>query len=200
MNDKWKAEEYLRKVLDMVGIEFYERPNRFAMCCPFHDDRDPSSGFYLDTGLFHCFADDITVDVVGFYARFKEIPISEAERELSLAFGEPPQRIRVDPIELARARARGESTLKEVSSLLPMRDHAYLGEQLDRTLLFFERGYLDKEKLDKCLEIWYNSVLEARNAGTLKARTPILSFDARVPERMGRVSEPDGEGCQIDLD
>jgi hypothetical protein len=37
------------RTLALLQIPFFEKGIRIAMCGPFHDDRDPSAAFYLDT-------------------------------------------------------------------------------------------------------------------------------------------------------
>ena len=145
------------KVLELVGIDFIERPNRLAVCCPFHHDTDPSAGFYLDTELFHCFACGITDDVVRFYGRLRDLNYREAREELEKEFGEYKPKERPSPTVLRRERRRGEEALRGIRHL-PMERHAKFGEALDTILLRFERGAIGQGELDAILEKWYNKV------------------------------------------
>lgn len=144
-------------ILDLLGVDYIERPNRLAFCCPHHHDTDPSAGFYLDTELAHCFSCDYTLDVVGFYAKYKDLDRSRAERDLEKEFGTLPKRRFIDYMSLARARAKAERRLEKLRPK-GLKIHAQYGELLDKVLLAYERGQIEKLKFDKALKIWYNKV------------------------------------------
>lgn len=163
-------------VLALCGIDYIERPNRLSFSCPFHHDTDPSAGFYLDTGLAHCFSCSYTMDVTSFYAKYRDIPYKEAERELTRRFGGAPKRREIDRTRIERERARGEALLATVRPILDRKQHSFLGEQLDRILLFFERGHLSATELDTEMRLWYNDV-EETHAGPNTRRTPRARFD-----------------------
>jgi len=186
-------------LLDLLGVDYLEKTNRLSMLCPWHDDTDPSSGFYLDTERFFCFSCELTLDLVGFYARFKEVPRQDAERELTKEFGGIPEKRVVDRVAMARRQAKAETQLKAARGAIPRKQHAFLGEQLDRALLFFERGHLDKEELDKVLQIWYNKVKEACN-GLDPRGTPGIGLDGGLTQSMGHISGSDAGNGIIDLD
>jgi len=156
--------------------------------------------FYLDTALAFCFSCSYTLDVTGFYAKHREIPRQEAERELTKLFGGVEPQRQVDRVSMARYRVRGESLLKELRHpKLDLQIHAWLGEQLDRLLLFFERGHLDETGLDNGLGLWYNKVQEATR-GLDPRRTPTANPDAGIPKRVGEIPQPGPEEGGVDLD
>ena len=106
-----------RQVLSITGTEYLERNNRLMFCCPFHDDTDPSAGFYEDTELAHCFSCGYTLDPVAFYAAFNhglesyKPHYQEAERDLEIKFGErkvPNAQINKTKNILERGRAEKE--------------------------------------------------------------------------------------------
>jgi len=186
-------------LLNLLGIDYAEKTNRLSMLCPWHDDTDPSSGFYLDTQRFFCFSCELTLDMPGFYAKMKEIPRQDAQRELEKEFGSLPERKKVDRVALARRLSKGNIALAVLKSEVPRRHHAYLAEQLDRAMLFFERGHLDEEKLDNTLLIWYNKVEEVSN-GLNPRRTPGIGLDAGLTERVGHLSGSVSGAGDVDLD
>ena len=186
-------------LLTLLGVDYSEKTNRLSMLCPWHDDTDPSSGIYLDTQKFFCFSCEILLDLIGFYAKYKEIPRADAERELEKEFGILPKGWKVDRVALARRLAQGDHLLADTKSGLPLQQHAYLAEQLDRALMFFERGRLDEGELDKVLEIWYNKVEEALN-GVDPRRTPGIGLDAGLTKGMGQIPGPNGDGGYLDLE
>jgi len=185
-------------LLDLLGVEYVEKTNRLSMLCPWHDDTDPSSGFYLDTKRFFCFSCELTLNMVGFYARFKEVPYPDAERELEKEFGILPADRVVDRVAIARRQSKAEGQLETARGAIGRADHAYLGEQLDRALLFFERGHLSEEELDNCLGIWYNKVKEAVN-GHDPRRAPGIGLDGGLTERMGHLFGSDAGAGDVDL-
>lgn len=186
-------------VLALLGIDFIERPNRLAFRCPFHDDRDPSAGFYLDTALAFCFSCSYTLDVTSFYARHKEISRQEAERELTRRFGGLQPKREVDRVRIAKERRKGEARLKEIRATSTRETHAYLGEQLDRILLFFERGHLDEKILDTELIAWYNDI-EETHARTDPRRTPRAHPDGRLTQGVGEIPGDGSQDGAVDLD
>jgi len=186
-------------LLALLGVDYNEKTNRLSMLCPWHDDTDPSSGFYLDTQRFFCFSCELTLDLVGFYAKFKEVPRADAERELTKEFGGIPAKRVVDRVALARRQAKAEAQLLALRGAASRKHHAFLGEQLDRALLFFERGHLSEEELDKVLRIWYNKVKEACD-GTDPRRTPGIGLDGGLTQGVGDLSRTDSGAGVVDLD
>ena len=115
------------QLLQMLGLDYSPKTNRLSMLCPWHDDTDPSSGFYLDTEKFFCFSCEISYSMVEFYGRFKEIPFNEAQRQLEKEFGEIPPPRKVDRISIARALSIGNEHLKGTRGVLERDVHAFLG-------------------------------------------------------------------------
>lgn len=186
-------------LLNLLGVEYAEKTNRLSMLCPWHDDTDPSSGFYLDTQRFFCFSCELTLDLVGFYSKFKEVPRQDAQRELEKEFGDLPVARKVDWVYLARRRAACERVLRGALDTVPRPQHGFLGEQLDRALLFFERGRLSGEELDNVLSIWYNKVEEAVH-GSDPRRAPGIGLDGGLTQGVGHLSGFDSGGSAVDLD
>ena len=56
----------VKHVLDTHGIDYHETNRRFLVNCPFHPDDNPSAGLWLDSGHFHCWGCDTTIDFVGY--------------------------------------------------------------------------------------------------------------------------------------
>lgn len=187
-------------LLNSLGIGYSERTNRLAICCPFHHDTDPSSGFYLDTQLFHCFACELTLDMIGFYQRVKEIETRrEAQREFEGAFGGSTKRLRGDIVREARERRVGEERLVELRSVLNMESHAFLGESLDRILMEYSRGHLSGQKLDIQLNLWYSTCKEAEN-GLDPRRASGVGSDGRQQEGLADLFGVGSEDGLIDMD
>lgn len=190
------------KLLDYLGINYIEKSGRLSMCCVFHHDTDPSSGFYLDTGLFHCYSCGYTFDDVKFYAKYKEIPYFEAERELDKIFGDAKVYVvKLKEITKRRGMDPAEALLKENKSVLGQVLYAQMGEVLDRIWNSVDRGGVTAEALDKQLEIWYNILTEElSHVGSHEGRASTASVDARFTERMGGVPRPRLEEGSVDLD
>jgi len=134
-------------VLLRLGIDYQDKNNRLAIHCPFHHDTNPSSGIYEDTKLFHCFACELTLDLIGFYAKVKEIDRKQAMKELLDGIdpdpGLKPDRMLIDGVDL--------------------QSHAALAEMSDKVILFYQRGRIDAEKLEHSMSRWYTKVEEVRD-------------------------------------
>lgn len=137
------------QVLQRLGLPYQSRGNRLQTCCPFHDDRDPSAGFYLDTKLFHCYACELTLDVQGFYAKVKGISRAKAMADLGIE----DVRHAVFGTEIACLRLEGECVLKTRTDL-PRKTHAAMGEKLDKLILVAERGIIPASKAKLLFERW----------------------------------------------
>jgi len=145
-------------LLTDMGINFQERTGRLMIHCPFHHDTDPSSGFYIDTQLFHCFACELTLDMVGFYAKYHEMKRADAHREVEKKWGEGAgSRRKIDRLPLLRARKGGEDTLKGLH-WMEVKEHAKLGEMLDKICLLYERGIIEENELNKRMQVWRKRV------------------------------------------
>jgi len=147
-------------LLNLMGLDFIERPNRLSLCCPFHHDTDPSSGFYLDTELFHCFACELTIDMTRFYAKYNEISWQAARQNLERTFGEIPRPKRIDRIKLLRHTTAAERLLVSYRERLGMQRFHHMGELLDKIKLAYQRDQIDESKLDLAMVGWYNRLEE----------------------------------------
>lgn len=146
-----------QKLLDMVGCSYQEKSTRFQMCCPFHDDRTPSSGFYKSTDLFYCYSCDLTLDVIGFYARIKRIARQKAEEELLVKFGGIPEERKADPLVMLRYRRQAEEALL-LRRDLSRKEFALLGEQLDKILYCYKLKVMTDEQVGKAMTKWMRRV------------------------------------------
>ena len=174
------------QILRDLGIPFEERPNRLVVHCPFHHDTRPSSGVYLDTGLFHCYACALTLDLLSFYAKVKGIEKVDAEKEL----GGVPKSRSVNKVVLERNRKFYEKALQEFREGQQdrMRAHAQFGEMLDKVLQKYERGELNELQMDTALEKWYGKVQEERTrARTEPEGSPGTRPNVRVKEGLAGV-------------
>lgn len=189
----------IRRTLDLLGIEYIEKTNRLAFKCCFHDDRDPSAGFYIDTGLAHCFSCGYTLDDKRFYAKFQGITEDQAERELERATGISLRaKAAPDTMNAARRRIRMEASLQEAKPRILLEHYYGLGEMIDEVLLGEEKGMRTKEALDTLEKMWYNKVEEATNV--FAGRTPRDSLDARIQKGMAEVPRLGRQDGDIDLD
>lgn len=68
--------------LDDLGIDYHEIGERYMVCCPFHDDHNPSCGIWIESGYFKCFACGEEGSFAEFIAEVESIPIWEARRKL----------------------------------------------------------------------------------------------------------------------
>lgn len=151
-------------ILKKLRIEYFERSGRLAFCCPFHDDNDPSAGFYVDTELAHCFSCEYTLDPIQFYAKYQGIKRNEAIRDLEKDFGPIEERRKfIDRNLMALIRARSERRLKHLKGKLDMNVHATLGETLDRILLAYEREQIAADKLQVAMDRWDERIKDLTN-------------------------------------
>lgn len=192
-----------RQVLDLLGLEYFERNNRLMMCCPFHDDTDPSSGFYEDTELFHCFACSYTFDPTRFYAKYQGIDYNRAEQDLERRFGE--KRVATASINKTKnvaERAKAERALAELKPVLDRQQFCPLGELLDEILLKHIRGDRTDSDVDIDLRMWYSMLKEASNEPRTfdPGRASRTGPYARIKERMADLPGPGGSDGEIDLD
>lgn len=154
-----------KQLLDRLGLQYREMSNRLLLVCPFHPDRNPSSNFYYSSGLFFCFACELTLDVVSFYAKFKQLSRAKAEFELILTHGGVAEERRADPIDLARVRHWGESLLVGKRGRVDRKCHASLGEQLDKILYCYGRKLLTEEQFGIAVRKWQIRVEAAGEEG-----------------------------------
>ena len=72
----------VEKLLIEMGIDYFQVKDRYMVCCPFHDDSEPSCGVWVDTGYFKCFGCGETGSFVEFVAKVENIPIFQAVRRV----------------------------------------------------------------------------------------------------------------------
>lgn len=140
-----------KALLDRLGLDYAEKSNRLQMVCPFHPDRNPSSGFYLDTEKFFCFACELSLDVVGFYAKYRETDRNTAARDLGV---DPDPVVKFDRTKANYTRTKAERELKGRKGL-PRITHSALGERLDRILWMYGEGDLNDDTLNEAMDRWY---------------------------------------------
>lgn len=144
-----------RDLLDHLGLDYSERTNRLSMRCCFHDDRTPSSGFYLDSNLFSCFTCSITLSMSAFYAKFKEITLDEAREELRRIFGkEVKETPRIDRKKLIPTKGYLERKLQEQRGVLSRRDFAEMGDLIDKITWALETGRMAEEQIEGAVRKW----------------------------------------------
>ena len=103
----------VREAAQMYGIEV----NRSGMvCCPFHDDKNPS--MKLNEEYFYCFGCGATGDVIDFTARLYNLSPKEAAEKLAQDFG-----LAYD--SQAPPRRRYDRQKTEAQKFKEDRDHAF---------------------------------------------------------------------------
>lgn len=148
-----------KQLLDQLGIPYRERVNRLQLCCVFHHDTNPSAGFYFSTGLFFCYSCELTLDVTGFYAKFKGIDRQRADMELVSTYGGIVEDRSADVIKIVRLRKQGELMLSERTGL-SRREHAALGELLDKIVYAYEHKRITDSQLDVAAARLYRRIGE----------------------------------------
>jgi len=148
-----------RELLVRVGIPHQEKSNRLQLLCPFHDDTNPSAGFYLDTERFYCFTCDLSLDVIGFYAKFHGIPVRQARGQLVPGqLEESSPRRSMEWVQ--RKRSVIEQILKELKEVAGSQEFAILSEQVDQMMDQVVEGSLGQDEGESMLEGWYRMVEE----------------------------------------
>lgn len=145
-----------QELLDKLGIQYQSKTNRLQMKCFWHNDRNPSSGFYLDTQRFFCFSCEITLDMAGFYAKYREISRNEALRELGL---EEQVDRGYDRVRLQRFNLIGERLLGERKWVGRLK-HAALAEIKDKIEWAYERHLLNNLQFDLAIARWYQKIYD----------------------------------------
>ena len=72
----------VENLLDEMGVEYYQTGERFMVCCPFHNDTNPSCGIWVDSGYFKCFACDEEGNFAEFMSEVEGISLREARRKV----------------------------------------------------------------------------------------------------------------------
>lgn len=141
-----------QEVLNALGIEYKERTNRLLLCCPFHHDTNPSSGFYLNTKLFHCFACEVSLDTVGFYAKVRGWTRVRTEQEIGERAPDP-----TDKNSIAVARAASESILAGLKTLSRI-DHAQWADKFEKIVWAYQKAMITKSQFVAAFEKWKRQV------------------------------------------
>jgi len=66
-----------RGLLISSGVRFIDKGEYLQICCPFHDDKNPSAALYKDRWLFKCFSCDATYSFPKLYEELKGKPWEE---------------------------------------------------------------------------------------------------------------------------
>jgi len=69
----------IRRLFEDFDEQNIKKENSHWMCnCPFHDESNPSFGMNADSGLFHCFACDVSGNIFQFISRKLNLPYKES--------------------------------------------------------------------------------------------------------------------------
>ena len=129
------------RLLEELGIPFLEKSNRLQMLCPWHEDTDPSSGFYLDSERWYCFSCELLLDTVAFYAKYMDVSRDEASRDLRKRYLIPMKKTLVNKALIHRIRQDGERDLRTWrADGMNWLEHARKAEALDRLIWQMEQG------------------------------------------------------------
>lgn len=144
-------------VLGLLALDYEERGGRLQLVCPLpeHADTNPSMAVFAAEGRFYCFGCEARGDLLDLYARVRGLkgPAGEpdrgaAEDEVRRLLGEaprPPRRI--DPAPERAARMEMEERLAALRGILPLREHARLGDRVDKAAWAYRKGLIDGEQL-----------------------------------------------------
>ena len=73
----------IEQILDSYGLEFRINGSKNAnFMCPFHNDRNPSCGMHIKTGLWKCFGCGLSGNLVQFVAEIEQVDKSIAEDKI----------------------------------------------------------------------------------------------------------------------
>lgn len=183
-----------RELLDRLGIEYVERTTRLMMRCVFHHDRSPSSGFYFDTEKFFCFSCELSLDIPGFYAKYREITRAQALMDLGYTGDLEPK---YDKRWADQTRVRAENALARKNTTNRV-EHALLAERLDKILWLYSRNQLKDDQFEKAMILWYTKLYgEKPRQGDPATNRP----DDRLQKRTWGIPEPRsqraGEGLAL---
>jgi len=65
-----------------MGVDYVQSKDRLLVCCPFHDDSNPSCGLWEDTGYFKCWGCGETGSFAEYVAKVEDITLDQARRKL----------------------------------------------------------------------------------------------------------------------
>jgi len=150
-----------REVLQRLRLKFTEKGNRLELCCPFHDDRTPSSSVYKSTGKFYCFTCDLTLNAAQFQSRFTGEGEDRTTTSLEEKYGPLTRPFDKDRrLRITKELAKGNLRLMELKAQGICRvGFARASELLDRMISSYLNEALTEELLDNYLKMWYNTVL-----------------------------------------
>lgn len=88
--DALKTRADFRAVLIHYGIKLPGRGTQTKICCPFHDDQEPSCSINLERGIFHCFGAGCEVEgnVLDFVHRMESRSGTGSIRKAALTLAE----------------------------------------------------------------------------------------------------------------
>lgn len=155
-----------KQLLDKLGLSYREMTNRLLLICPFHPDRNPSSNFYHSTGLFFCFSCELTLDIVSFYAKIKQMNRSRAEFELLQTYGGTAEERRSDPVDIARTSHWAEDLLRSKHGKVNREYHAMMREQLDKILYVYGKKLITDQQFGAAVRKWATRVEAAGEEGS----------------------------------
>lgn len=67
-------------------IVYNSNPNMFHICCPFHEDSNPSFTIMRDSGFWRCWSEAIYGDIIEFYSRFFGKTFSQSVLDIAKQF------------------------------------------------------------------------------------------------------------------
>lgn len=67
-------------------ITYNSNPNMFHICCPFHEDKNPSFTIMRDSGFWRCWSEGIYGDIIDFYSRFFGKTFTQSVLEIAKQF------------------------------------------------------------------------------------------------------------------
>jgi len=143
-----------QQVLDKLGIEYLERPNRLGLRCPFHDDNKPSASIYLDTLGFYCFTCQLPLDLINFYAKVRETTYQEAVLEIGDVKDQFKPKLNHQLILSIRTRA--ELILNNLKSIITASEHGHLAEAVDEMLWNYSNRKITEANLLLSWGLWRN--------------------------------------------
>lgn len=79
----------------------YTTPKNNMICCPFHNDNNPSMVINKDTNTLYCFVCKKLADCISYYAHIEGLSMSDAAKDLAASIGENFYS-KVDPRDLER--------------------------------------------------------------------------------------------------
>ena len=154
-----KTQANFSTILDRYGIKYRSSHGQVSVCCPFHDDTNPSMSVSMEDKLFNCFSCGAAGDVLHFVEKMEKVSIREAARMVADWCGIPMNGEK--PPERRPKKAVEEANKPLGFSLNLDPTHPYL----------FERGLTPE--IIKTFGVGYCG------SGILQGRIAIPIFDAK---------------------